>query len=142
MRIAKNFMAVAFAAAAGFAGTFAMADSCFWMSTDSGNPWVPAPQGDVDKDKCFALDSCDGGKGESGGGCYKWAASADAPREPWYSCFWLDNQTNEWVPAPQGMVSEGQCQALDSCQTGGGGQSGGGCYKWTVSATDPQNQWD
>ncbi len=58
------------------------------------------------------------------------------------SCFWLSNVTNQWVPAPQGTVSESQCQALDSCQPGGGGQSNGGCYKWTFSASDPQNQWD
>ncbi len=58
------------------------------------------------------------------------------------SCFWLSNVTNQWVPAPQGTVGESQCQALDSCQPGGGGQSSGGCYKWTFSASDPQNQWD
>lgn len=58
------------------------------------------------------------------------------------SCFWLSNTTDEWGPAPQGAVSEAQCQALDSCQPGGGGQSGGGCYKWTASATDPPNQWN
>ena len=142
MKLKTSLFAAAFVMASGFGATTAMADSCFWMSTDAGNPWVAAPQGNVDKDECFNLDSCDGGNGASGGGCYKWAASADAPRDPWYACFWLSNVTNEWQAAPQGQVTKGQCQALDSCQKGGGGQSGGGCYKWTISASDPQNQWD
>jgi hypothetical protein len=58
------------------------------------------------------------------------------------SCFWLSNITNEWVPAPGNPTTNSQCQALDSCQSGGGGLSGGGCYKWTFSASDPQNQWN
>ena len=59
------------------------------------------------------------------------------------SCFWLSNSTDEWVPAPQAPVmSRGRCQLLDSCQPGGGKQSGGGCYKWTINASDPQNQWN
>ncbi|MDA9009186.1 glycosyl hydrolase family 18 protein [Alphaproteobacteria bacterium] len=58
------------------------------------------------------------------------------------SCFWLSNVTNEWIDSPIPATSKGQCQALDSCQTGGGGQSGGGCYKWTFSVSDPQNQWN
>ncbi|NEQ37391.1 MAG: hypothetical protein F6K40_14410 [Okeania sp. SIO3I5] len=48
--------------------------------------WVDAPQGNVDKEQCYALDSCDGGLGESGGGCYKWAITADSPRIPWIVC--------------------------------------------------------
>ncbi len=137
-----SIIAAVFALMMGFTATAAMADSCFWMSTDAGNPWVAAPQGNIDKDECFNQDSCDGGNGASGGGCYKWAASADAPRDPWYACFWLSNVTNEWVDSPTSATTSGQCQALDSCQKGGGGQSGGGCYKWTISASDPQNQWD
>ncbi|MEL7116567.1 MAG: hypothetical protein AAGP08_13465 [Pseudomonadota bacterium] len=142
MTITKNLTALAFAGATLFAGSAVMADSCYWMSTESGNPWVPAPQGEVNKDQCFDLDSCDGGMGTSGGGCYKWAASADAPRDPWYACYWLSNVTNEWEASPTPVTTEGQCQNLDSCQDGGGGASGGGCYKWTVSAADPQNQWN
>jgi len=62
----------------------ASAEGCFWMSNKPGNPWVAAPQGKVSKEQCFNLDSCDGGKGQSSGGCYKWATSAKAHRQPWF----------------------------------------------------------
>ncbi|WP_159397669.1 hypothetical protein [Sorangium cellulosum] len=53
------------------------------MENTSGNYcWVPASwAGSVDD--CYALDSCDGGLGQSGGGCYKWADSSDGDRYPW-----------------------------------------------------------
>ena len=35
------------------------------------------------KKECFELDSCDGGLGKSGGGCYKWAETANDPRLVW-----------------------------------------------------------
>ena len=57
--------------------------ACYWMKNAAPYPWVPAPQGNVSKSQCFSLDSCDGGKGTSGGGCYKWATDANAPRQPW-----------------------------------------------------------
>ncbi|WP_293076609.1 hypothetical protein [Okeania sp. SIO3B5] len=66
-----------------------LADSsgCYWMENYTGQyTWVAAPQGNVDKQQCYALDSCDGGLGESGGGCYKWAMAADNPRIPWIIC--------------------------------------------------------
>ena len=58
---------------------------CYWMENLSGNYcWVPAPQGDVDFDRCMALDACgEGGGGQSGGGCYKWSDGSDSPRVPW-----------------------------------------------------------
>jgi len=133
-------IAAIFVCAVGLAPTAASADSCFWMSTEAGNPWVPAPQGGVDKQQCFALDSCDGGEGMSGGGCYKWAASADAPRDPWFSCYWLSNVTDKWVAAPQGDLTKGQCFYLDSCDGGEGG-SGGGCYKWATEPDGPRQPW-
>lgn len=56
---------------------------CYWMENTSGNYcWVPATWAS-DKGACYALDSCDGGLGQSGGGCYKWAAGTSAPRHPW-----------------------------------------------------------
>ncbi|MFO0551534.1 MAG: hypothetical protein U0271_24315 [Polyangiaceae bacterium] len=56
---------------------------CYWMENTSGNYcWVPATWA-RDKVDCHALDSCDGGLGQSGGGCYKWAAGTSAPRHPW-----------------------------------------------------------
>ena len=43
----------------------------------------------------------------------------------------------DWVP--YNLDYDG-CKAADSC-SGGGGQSGGGCYKWTVGANDPFTSW-
>lgn len=60
--------------------------SCYWMENYSGNYyWIPASEVGVIKDiyQCYVLDSCDGGLGRSGGGCYKWAESPDGPRAPW-----------------------------------------------------------
>lgn len=55
--------------------------SCFWMTQD-GAQWIQ--RDDVEsKAMCFALDSCSGGQGLSGGGCYKWAPSASQPGEKW-----------------------------------------------------------
>lgn len=61
---------------------------CYWMENVSGRfEWVPAEVGGLyhgeGYDQCFALDSCDGGEGQSGGGCYKWARSASAARVLW-----------------------------------------------------------
>jgi hypothetical protein len=56
---------------------------CYWMENFSGNfCWIPA-NGASDFGQCFALDSCDGGLGQSGGGCYKWADGSDGARYPW-----------------------------------------------------------
>ncbi|MGQ5522566.1 DUF1161 domain-containing protein [Chitinimonas sp. PSY-7] len=60
---------------------------CYWMENTTGNyNWVKASSlfgPGLTKDKCFSLDSCDGGEGLSGGGCYKWAYSAEGKRLPW-----------------------------------------------------------
>ncbi len=54
---------------------------CYWMENYSGSYlWVPAKNvygREVSRDECFELDSCNGGKGKSGGGCYKWATAPD-----------------------------------------------------------------
>jgi hypothetical protein len=56
---------------------------CYWMENTSGHYcWVPAEWGST-FEQCFALDSCDGGRGESGGGCYKWAEASHADRVDW-----------------------------------------------------------
>lgn len=63
------------------------AGRCFWMENMSGRyRWVPAETmwgRTISNKECFQLDSCDGGLGESHGGCYKWAADAHAERMPW-----------------------------------------------------------
>lgn len=58
------------------------------------------------------------------------------------ACYWMSNQPgNPWLPAPQGNISKADCQNLDSCNEGGGGQSGGGCYKWATDANAPDQGW-
>ncbi|MDZ7993993.1 MAG: hypothetical protein RM022_032675 [Nostoc sp. EfeVER01] len=119
----------------------AATNGCYWMENYSGKfNWVPA--GWVSsKQNCYALDSCDGGLGQSGGGCYKWATDAQANREPWFSCYWMENTSGQfnWVPAGW-VASKTDCYALDSCD-GGLGQSGGGCYKWALSPSSNREPW-
>ncbi len=57
---------------------------CYWMENTTGNYcWVHAPYDGATKAECFSLDSCDGGKGTSGGGCYKWADCSHCTRAAW-----------------------------------------------------------
>ena len=57
------------------------AAQCYWLS-NAGAGWVARP--DLSEaELCFEMDSCSGGVGLSGGGCYKWAIGADAPAIPW-----------------------------------------------------------
>lgn len=56
--------------------------ACFWLQSGPAGRWQAMPQFS-NKQACFAQDSCDGGLGQSGGGCYKWADSADAPAQRW-----------------------------------------------------------
>jgi hypothetical protein len=72
---------LAAAAAPDSASLPAAAAQCYWLS-NAGEGWVAQPDL-ADPDYCYELDSCAGGLGLSGGGCYKWAASADAPGIPW-----------------------------------------------------------
>lgn len=68
-------------------------NQCYWMENVSGKyEWVSTEvtgMGALTKDECYSMDSCDGGEGLSGGGCYKWAKSAQSEREPW------DNQSKK-----------------------------------------------
>ena len=89
--IAKSFLVFSLSCLMVVISFFISSDSsladtgkCFWMENYTGNyTWVDAPYGNVDKEECYALDSCDGGLGQSGGGCYKWAITADGDRIPW-----------------------------------------------------------
>lgn len=56
-------------------------------------------------------------------------------------CYWMDNGPGKtcWVPIPQ-AADQASCQALDSC-SGGGGASGGGCYKWARCSACGAEQW-
>lgn len=55
--------------------------TCFWreQGKDTWISWPKAPT----KQACFDLDSCSGGLGKSGGGCYKWTTGPKAQPEPW-----------------------------------------------------------
>jgi hypothetical protein len=58
-------------------------------------------------------------------------------------CYWMENSSGQfyWVPAPQTPApSKSQCYQLNSCGDGGG-QSGGGCYKWAIAAQAPALPW-
>ena len=58
------------------------AGRCYWMENYSGQyQWVPANTvygREPSREECFELDSCNGGKGRSGGGCYRWSAAVDS----------------------------------------------------------------
>jgi hypothetical protein len=36
-----------------------------------------------DKRKCYEADSCDGGVGKIGAGCYKWSKGVNSKRQSW-----------------------------------------------------------
>ncbi|MFZ4070670.1 MAG: hypothetical protein ACOYJ6_11265 [Caulobacterales bacterium] len=76
------FAAVAFAlATTGCASLSKPKAGCYWMTQD-GSRWEPRADV-VSKQQCFAFDSCSGGQGMSGGGCYKWANGPNAAAEKW-----------------------------------------------------------
>ena len=66
------------------------------------------------------------------------AACASFEQTP-RACYWLSNINNQWEVMPSAETRT-RCYELDSC-SGGLGQSGGGCYKWTTSPSAPQNTW-
>jgi hypothetical protein len=61
--------------------------TCYWMGfRDTGTwdnwCWEPATWASS-FEACYEMDSCNGGLGYSGGGCYKWASSSEASMTPW-----------------------------------------------------------
>jgi len=56
--------------------------SCYWLEPD-GERWEWRPH--FTRQMCYENDSCSGGLGQSGGGCYKWAAGPDAPAQASWS---------------------------------------------------------
>lgn len=55
--------------------------ACYWLSnvTNRWEAWPEAPS----RQRCYELDSCSGGLGMSGGGCYKWSTGPDGPQGRW-----------------------------------------------------------
>lgn len=142
---------------------------CYWLS-NTGEGWVPRPEF-PGPDFCYELDSCSGGIGMSGGGCYKWATGPDKPGMPWDS-FGLPVMSKPEAAAPaagEPVPAEAQvgasaecfwlsdqdggwvprpdledyyaCHEMDSC-SGGAGMSGGGCYKWATGANETGLPWE
>lgn len=56
--------------------------SCFWLEPGPAGVWRQMPQL-ATRYQCYEQDSCSGGLGRSGGGCYKWASGPYAPAERW-----------------------------------------------------------
>lgn len=61
-------------------------------------------------------------------------------------CYWEKNYVHEhkWLPAQEVIgekYNKSSCYAADSCN-GGLGQSGGGCYKWSVEPNGKAIAWD
>jgi hypothetical protein len=68
-----------------------------------------------------------------------WAPSS-ASSGP-FSCWWTENRApDNYVTSPIPADTEERCFQLNSCGPGGG-QSGGGCYKWAQCATCPATDW-
>jgi hypothetical protein len=66
--------------------------------------------------------TCNDGYEAGDGGC--------VATETW-SCYWLTMDGTEWIDFGYDYDT---CKAVDSCSECGGGQSGGGCYKWSTSS--------
>jgi len=61
-------------------------------------------------------------------------------------CYWEKNYTaqHKWILAEEVIgdkYNKSSCYAKDSCH-GGLGQSGGGCYKWSVRPNDKAISWN
>lgn len=127
---------------------------CYWLSNE-GAGWVGRP--DLpDAQACFEMDSCAGGRGLPGGGCYKWTASADA--SPWTALGFIpeamagpDSAADE-TPKPACYVQsdgtwrlthehrEATCFKRDAC-SGGLGEETGQCFKWAMNEAAPALAW-
>lgn len=108
-------------------GACASGQVCVYTAGDIGKPSACA----CDKEACRKL----GGRCAEDGTC-KIEEGA---------CFWMRVGDWVWVPSPSDAPTIESCQNLDSCAVGGGGASGGGCYRWqspsgTVLAPC-QNDW-
>jgi hypothetical protein len=130
---------------------------CYWLSNE-GAGWVARPDL-VDAELCFEMDSCSGGVGLSGGGCYKWAIAPNAPATPWVDLGFTPLSREESAQAPEapgaacyvqdganwrqssGDEREAQCFARDSCSGGMGTDPAGPCLKWAMGPDAPALPW-
>lgn len=84
---------------------------CYWLSNE-GAGWLERP--DIpNAELCFEMDSCSGGAGLSGGGCYKWAMSAEAPALSWSARRDAQPLASD-VPPPQDIY-QGSYEMTSDC---------------------------
>lgn len=93
-------------------GDFEYVDCCKDSECQSGT---------CDKGTCVATNTCPVVNAPSGEACF-WLDCFSGP-----GCCWNLNGAF--------AATQADCQNLDSCNAGGGGASGGGCYKWATSST-------
>lgn len=121
---------------------------CYWLSNE-GAGWMGRPDL-TDAELCFEMDSCSGGVGLSGGGCYKWAISPNAPARPWTDLGFTPLSREEPARAPEASGAacyvqdgqgrrqldavgrEAQCFLIDPCSGGMGNVPDGPCLKWAM----------
>ncbi len=82
------------------AGAAPSGEGCYWQSNVTGE-WEF--QEGLTFEQCYEQDSCSGGLGQSGGGCYKWAEGPDADPSPWENT----------EAAPDAPVSDDEEQPVD-----------------------------
>lgn len=121
---------------------------CYWLS-NQGAGWVERPDL-ADAELCFEMDSCSGGVGLSGGGCYKWAIAPNAPASAWTDLGFTPLSREAPAPVPEttgaacyvqdgrswrpldAVEHEVQCFLRDPCSGGMGVVAGGPCLKWAM----------
>lgn len=135
----------------------AAAAQCYGLSGDGS--W--RPRGDnPTPNSCFTMDDCSGGLGYYGGGCFKWATSADAPGIPWAE-LGIVTPASQYSTAPAGapacyekrgdewkynryLTREAQCFQRDHCSGGlgeGGDDGARPCFKWAMAPEAPALRW-
>ena len=115
---------------------------------------------DPTPNSCFTMDDCSGGLGYYGGGCFKWATSADAPGIPWDE-LGIITPASQYTTAPAGaaacyekrgdewkydryLAREAQCFQRDHCSGGlgeGGDDGAKPCFKWAMGPQAPALRW-
>ncbi|WP_291204921.1 hypothetical protein [Hyphomonas sp.] len=137
---------------------------CYWLS-DTGEGWLaradlPGP------DYCHELDSCAGGAGLSGGGCYKWADGPHAPAKPWAefglpvmsqpesepepenetetsgpACYWQSGPEDGYGSAYK-YWNETACFRFSACTRDSDlGDDTATCFKWAMGPDAPALPW-
>lgn len=91
-----------------------------YLQSDAENRWQRMES--WDEGACFNLDSCNGGIGQSSGGCAKWARGPNAPALPWSAEFESASHAGAWPgadapPLEHGLFADRSRCASDCPQT-------------------------